>query len=155
MIKCDPKHQTKTSEDFLCFATCPDCCCSKSQVSDYLQHSKAMFVNVYLPSSQEELINVSDMAYSYAIELHLHTLAWVPWFSKGGDHNKMLLYWKLLLPVFQYEGHYNYVNEGFMLLMKTQWIKTENMQDRQGQNITTDYLEQITHKLNCLLVQHV
>lgn len=172
-MKCDPKHQTKASKDFLLVvlhahivAAAKEC--GADQIHDCLECSKAIiskFVNVRLPLSQEEPTNISEMAHSYAVDLLGLSLLWHGYHDsvKEGDGNRILLYWKFLLPIFQQEGHYNYANEAFTLISQTKllserkltevkWSRTVNTQGRQGQNIPIDlYMEHLNHRLKFMI----
>ena len=142
--------------------------CGADQMSDCLQCSKAIvskFVNVHLPSSQEEPTSINDMAHGYAVDLLTLSLLWHGYHDaiKEGDGNRILLYWKFLLPIFQQEGHYNYAKEGFLLISQTKllserkltelkWSRTVNMQGRRGQNIPIDlYMEHLNRRLKCMI----
>ena len=173
-VKCDPKHQTKASEDFLlvvlhAYIVAAARVCGADQITDCLQCSKAIitkFVNVHLPSSQKEPTEASnDMMYNYTIDLLTFSLLWHGFHDslKEGDGDRILLYWKFLLPVFQQEGHYNYASEAFTLISQTKllserkltelkWSRTVNMQGRKGQNIPIDlYMEHLNRRLKCMI----
>ena len=47
---------------------------------------------------------------------------------KEGDGDRIVLYWKLLLPVFKQQGHHNYAKEAFVFLPQTLFL-SECMQD--------------------------
>ena len=75
----------------------------------------------------------------------------------GGD--RILLYWKFLLPIFQQTKHYNYREEAFNLLVQTiylsprkfaelKWGRTINTHGRTGQNIPCDlHMEHLNRRL--------
>lgn len=82
---------------------------------------------------------------------------------KEGDGDRIVLYWKVLLPVFQQSGHYNYAKEAFMLLAQThmlserkvmelKWSRTVNTTGRTGCNIPCDlHMEHLNHRLKSML----
>jgi len=88
---------------------------------------------------------------SYAIELISLGLIWHGFHDsvKEGDGDRILLYWKFLLPIFKQTNHYNYAAEGFNLLSQVlilsprkvaelKWSRTVNTHGRVGQNIPCD-----------------
>ena len=82
------------------------------------------------------------MVYNYATDLLTLSLIWHD-AIKEGDGNRILLYWKFLLPIFQQEGRFNYAKEAFLLISQTKhlsqrkatelkWSWTVNVHGRQG-----------------------
>jgi len=41
---------------------------------------------------------------------------------REGNGDRIVLYWKLLLPVFQQQSRYNYAKEAFLLLAQTYYL---------------------------------
>ena len=82
---------------------------------------------------------------------------------KEGDGDRIVLYWKLLLPIFQQQGHYNYAKEAFLLLAQTlylserkttelKWNRTVNTSGRTGCNIPCDlHMEHLNRNLKTML----
>lgn len=104
------------------------------------------------------------MTYNYASNLLTLGLVWNGYHDaiKEDDGNRILLYWKVLVPIFHQEGHYNYAKEGFLLLAQTnylserkiteiKWSHTVNMHGRQGCNIPKDlFAEHMNRHLNMI-----
>ena len=164
----DPKHRTKSSEDFLLtvlhahIIAAAKVCCREQNIEDCLACAKEVvkkFVNVQL-SSQIPVANSNDMSYNYATNLLTLGLVWHGYHDaiKEGDGNRILLYWKFLIPIFHQERHYNYAKEGFHLLvqssilserkiMELKWSRTVNMHGRQGCNIPIDLFMEHMNRL--------
>ena len=82
---------------------------------------------------------------------------------KEGDGDRIVLYWKVLLPVFQQSGHYNYAKETFTLLAQThmlperkvmelQWSCMVNTTGRTGCNLPCDlHMEHLNRRLKFML----
>ena len=82
---------------------------------------------------------------------------------KEGDGDRILLYWKVMLPVFQQSGHYNYAKEAFLLLAQSltlsdrkvtelKWSRTVNVHGRVGCNIPVDlHMEHLNRRLKNMI----
>jgi len=173
----DPKHKTKASEDFLLVvmhALIIAAAKSMPQADENcLTCAKSIverFVNIKLPPSTDEpsddvLDEDSDEAYNYATDLLTFCLIWHGFHDsvKEGDGNRIMKYWKFLLPIFQQTGHYNYAKEAFILLAQEnflsqrkvselKWSRTVNTQGRQGCNIPIDlHLEHLNRRLKSMM----
>ena len=66
----------------------------------------------------------NDSVYNYATDLLIMSLVWHGFHDaiREGDGNRILLYWKVLLPIFQQEGHYKYAKEAFLLIVHSQFL---------------------------------
>ena len=170
----EPKQKTKASEDFLLMVlhahiiAAAKVCCETQDTDDCLMCAKnvvSKFVNVRLFSSEAPDVNCSDMAYNYASDLLTLGLLWHGYHDaiKEGDGNRILLYWKFLVPIFRQEGHHNYAKEGFLLLAQAnllserkvtelKWSRTVNMHGRQGCNIPIDlFVEHMNRRLKNMI----
>ena len=163
----------KSSEDFLLtvlhahIIAAAKVCCREQNIEDCLVCAKEVvkkFVNVQL-SSQIPVPNSNDMSYNYATNLLTLGLVWYGYHDaiKEGDGNRILLYWKFLIPIFHQERHYNYAKEGFHLLvqssilserkiMELKWSRTVNVHGRQGCNIPIDlFMEHMNRRLKYMI----
>lgn len=79
---------------------------------------------ICLPSAAHLEADTEDMAYNYATNLLTLSLIWHGYHDsvKEGDGNRILLYWKFLLPIFQEEGRFNYAKEAFLLISQTKYL---------------------------------
>ena len=113
-MKNDPKHCTKASEDFLqlvlyaCIVAAAKVCCEQERITDCVscaQKVVSKFVSIILPSKNAPS-ETKDTVYNYATDLLTLSLIWHGYHDaiKEGDGNRILLYWKFLLPIFQQEG---------------------------------------------------
>ena len=98
---------------------------------------------------------------SYATDLITLGLLWHGFHDsvKEGDGDRIMLYWKFLLPIFQQTNHYNYAGEAFNFLAQTlylsprkcaelKWSRTINKHGRPGQNIPCDlHMEHLNRRL--------
>lgn len=169
----DPKHRTKSSEDFLLtvlhahIIAAAKVCCEEQDTEDSLVCAKKIvqkFVNVKL-SSQDSTIKSNDMSYNYATNLLTLGLVWHGYHDaiKEGDGNRILQYYKFLIPIFYQEKHYNYAREGFQLLvqsnilserklMELKWCRTVNTLGRKGCNIPIDlFMEHMNRRLKYMI----
>ena len=170
----EPKQKTKASKDFLLMVLhahiieAAKVCCETQDTDDCLICAKKVvskFVNVRIASSEASDINSRDMAYNYASDLLTLGLLWHGLHDtiREGDGNKILLYWKFLVPIFRQEGHHNYAKEGFLLLAQAnllserkvtelKWSRTVNMHGRQGCNIAIDlFVEHMNRRLKNMI----
>lgn len=112
--------------------------------------------------SQEESIHTGmSPGTSYATDVITLGLLWHGFHDsvKEGDGDRILLYWKFLLPIFQQTKHYNYAGEAFNLLAQSlylsprkcaelKWGRTINTHGRAGQNIPCDlHMEHLNRRL--------
>ena len=119
-----------------------NCClaCAKAIVKKFVK------IEVQLTVSVNENETSSGMVYNYyATDLLTFSLIWHGFHDsiKEGDGNRIMKYWKFLLPIFQQTGHYNYSKEAFILLAQTKflsqrkaselmWSRNVNTHGRQG-----------------------
>ena len=108
---------------------------------------------------------VMDSVYSYAVDILTMGLLWYGFRDavREGDDNRITLYWKFLMPVFRQEKHYNYANEGFLLLTQTlllsprqlcdlKWNRTVNTTGHVGKNIPVDlHMEHLNRRLKIMI----
>ena len=174
-VRDEPKQCTKAAEDFLLvvfhayIVAAAKVCRENDEITDSLSCAKKIlssFVNIRLPSAvHSEDCDTDDMAYNYATDLLTLCLIWHGYHDaiKEGDGNRILLYWKFLLPIFQQEGRFNYAKEAFMLIAQTEylserkatelkWSRTVNTHGRQGKNIPIDlYMEHLNRQLKYMI----
>ena len=82
---------------------------------------------------------------------------------KEGDGDRIVIYWKLLLPIFQQQDHYNYAKVAFLILAQIlylserkitelKWNRTVNICGRTGCNILCDlHMEHLNMNLKTML----
>lgn len=123
------------------------------------------FVIIELPLEKNSESSECDQMYNYATDLLTVSLVWHGFHDaiKEGDGNRIIRYWKILLPMFQQEGHYNYAKEGFLLLsqmnllsqrkvMELKWNRTINTHGRVGCNIPCDlHMEHLNRRLKGMM----
>lgn len=123
----------KATEDFLLLvlcahivATAKQCKESSDDCLSAAHKVTSQFINTNV-SVQNEHTWVSDAAYNYATDLLTMMLVWHGFHDsvKEGDGDRILLYWKVMLPVFQQEGHYNYAKGAFLLLAQSHFCLRE------------------------------
>lgn len=107
----------------------------------------------------------ADGVTAYARELLTLSLLWHYFHdaSKEADGERLLLAWKVMLPVFKATNHRNYAKECILLLwqascfsdrMRTQllWSRCVNTQGRQGTNVPCDlHMEHLNRRLKTSL----
>ena len=173
----EPKQCIKAAEDFLLIVlhayvvAAGKVCCDESEIADSLSCAKKIvskFVHIRLPSavpSEGEKYDTNDMAYNYATDLLTLCLIWHGYHDavKEGDGNRIILYWKFLLPIFQQKGRFNYAKEAFLLIAQTnylserkitelKWSRTVNTHGRLGKNIPIDlYMEHLNRQLKYMM----
>ena len=86
-------------------------------------------------------------------------MAWFHDAIREGDSDRILLYWKFLLPVFKEENHHNYAKEAFNLVLQSQilsprklselkWSRTINTHGKAGHNVQCDlHMEHLNRQL--------
>ena len=84
------------------------------------------FVKIDVPG-QSKHERIKDGPYNYATDLITMLLVWHGFHDsvKESDGDRILLYWKVMLPVFQQEKHYNYAKEAFLLLAQPHFFIRE------------------------------
>ena len=82
---------------------------------------------------------------------------------KEGDGDRIVLYWKVLLPIFKQQGNHNYAKEAFLFLAQTlflserkatelKWNRTVNTSGRTRCNIPCDlHMEHLNRTLKSML----
>ncbi len=87
---------------------------------DYLAVVDKSIVNTHLllPLSDK----VDDGVVTYARELLTLGLIWLQFYDavKEGDGDRIVLAWKMLIPVFKATNHVNYLKEAVNLVLQTQ-----------------------------------
>ena len=82
---------------------------------------------------------------------------------REGDGDRIIRYWKFLLPIFRQEKYYNYANEEFLLIAQTLLLsprqicdikrnRTVNTTGRIGKNIPVDlHMEHLDRRLKIMI----
>lgn len=105
------------------------------------------------------------IVHNYATDLLSMSLVWHSFHDaiREGDGDRILLYWKVLLPIFLKEHHYNYAKEAFLLIARSQflserqvtellWSRTVNTHGRKGCNIPCDlHMEHLNRRLKYMI----
>ena len=122
----DPKNNMKATEDFLYLVLCAYVVAAAKQCveagEDCLSVAKkvvSQFIKITISGQDEDSqVHINDGAYNYATDLLTMLLVWHGFHDsvKEGDGDRILLYWKVMLPVFQQSGHYNYAKEAFFII---------------------------------------
>lgn len=126
--------------------------------------SNDLFENMTNPSEASES-EVNDSVYSYAVDVLTMELFWYGFRDaiREGDGNRIILYWKFLLPIFRQEKHYNYANEAFLFIAQTlllsprqicdiKWNRTVNTTGQIGKNIPVDlHMEHLNRRLKIMI----
>ena len=167
----DPKNNMKATEDFLLLILCAHVISASKQCmeagNDCLSVANKVvthFTKITI-SSQDQETHINDDAYNYATDLLTMLLVWHGFHDsvKEGDGDRILLYWKVMLPVFQQSGHYNYAKEAFLLLAQShtlsdrkvtelKWSRTVNVHGRVGCNIPVDlHMEHLNQRLKSMI----
>ena len=173
-VGANPKHNMKPTEDFLYVVLCAHIITAARQCKtscDNTDNSAAVahqiikqFVCIkHCEESSSPLTN--DSGFNYATDLLTMCLLWHGFHDsvKEGDGDRIILYWKVLLPIFQQSGHYNYAKEAFTLLAQThilserkitelKWSRTVNTTGRTGCNIPCDlHMEHLNRRLKYMM----
>ena len=167
----DPKHNMKPTEDFLFVVLCAHviaaaqyCKESSNDVNATADEIVEVFVKISSPTESEASFE-NDGAYNYVRDLLTMLLVWHGFHDavREGDGDRILLYWKVLLPIFQQEGHYNYAKEAFLIIANSKtlserqstellWSRTVNTHGRQGCNIPFDlHMEHLNRRLKYMI----
>ena len=135
----DPKHNMKPTEDFLKVVLCAhvvaaakQCLKEDDSLGDcVVAASKIVEKFVHISYSTEPIISGSnDRGFEYTRDLFTMSLVWHGFHDavQEGDGDRILLYWKVLLPIFQQQGHYNYAKEAFILLAQSIFFRSKKLQ---------------------------
>lgn len=152
-LKADFTYNVKATEDFLLVVlqsyvvAAAKTCMGNGAVLTVLQISEKIlskWVKICLSDTELSEDN-PDMVVNHSIDFLTLSLFWYGYHDsvKEGDGNRILRYWKFLLPLFQQEGHYNYSKEAFNLIVQSlvlsprkacelKWSCTVNTQGRKG-----------------------
>ena len=174
-IKNDPSKNMKATEDFLMVVlhgyivagatklindepTAVSSCCeiAKSLVSRWIKIS--------LPSSITD-VPPKGTDYGYALDIMSLGLLWHGFHDavREGDGDRIIRYWRFLMPVFRQCGRRNYACEAFKLLTQVvilsprqaaelKWGRTVNTVGRVGHNIPCDlHMEHLNRRLKFMM----
>ena len=132
-VGANPKHNMKPTEDFLHVVMCAHIAAAAKQCKISCDNPDDCITVAYQIVKQFVHINhfkestsstTNDSRYNYATDLLTMCLLWHEFHDavKEGDGDRIIRYWKVLLPVFQQHGHYNYAKEAFTLLAQTHFL---------------------------------
>jgi len=167
----------KPTEDFLKIILCAHVvaaakqCMVKDPSLDNCVIVARKIIHTYVQiihSNEAAVAPVSDSAdcgFDYTRDLFTMCLVWHGFHDavQEGDGDRTVNYWKVLLPIFQQQGHYNYAKEAFILLAQTKflserkatelkWSRTVNTTGRVGRNIPCDlHMEHLNRRLKYLI----
>lgn len=163
-------HVTAAAKDLRTSLNSGTCKCA-----DLAKELVSKFISISIPSRNEEgNINsdetteppeVNDSVYSYAVDVLTMGLLWYGFRDavREGDGNRIIRYWKFLLPIFRQEKHYNYANEAFLLIAQTlllsprqvcdiKWNRTVNTTGQIGKNVPVDlHMEHLNRRLKIMI----
>lgn len=173
-IKSDPSKNMKATEDFLMVVLHayivagatklmndePTSCCevAKSIVRKWIKIS----ISSAQPSVPQ---NCNGTDYGYALDLMSLGLLWHGFHDavREGDGDRIMRYWRFLMPVFKQCGRRNYASEAFKLLTQLvicsprqiaelKWGRTVNTVGRIGHNIPCDlHMEHLNRRLKFMM----
>lgn len=124
----NPKHNMKPTEDFLKVVLCAHVVAAAKQcmITDGSLHDcvavarKIVCTYVHISNSNEAapVPDSTDQGFEYTTDLFTMCLVWHGFHDavQEGDGDRIVAYWKILLPIFQQQGHYNYAKEAFTKL---------------------------------------
>ena len=177
----EPKNNMKATEDFLetiliAHITAAAKYLQKISSSDALNFRDlakrlvSKFIWISIPSAEIEDPSPSspcevDSVNSYAVDLLTMGLIWYGFRDsvREGDGDRIIRYWKFLLPIFRQEKHYNYANEAFLLIVQTlllsprqicdiKWNRAVDTTGRIGKNIPVDlHMEHLNRRLKMMI----
>ena len=173
-LKNDPSKNMKATEDFLLVVLHgyiiagatklmkdePTTCCevAKSIVRKWIK----ITVSTDKPSVPP---NCKGTDYGYAVDLMSLGLLWHGFHDavREGDGDRIMRYWRFLMPVFNQCGRRNYASEAFKLLTQLivlsprqvaelKWGRTVNTVGRVGHNIPCDlHMEHLNRRLKFMM----
>ena len=169
----DPQRNVKASEDFLLLLLQVHVVSAAKELLQYdvdmsISQVARSIVNTHLllPCDEPEEIEAElDGVTLYARELITLSLVWHYFHdaSKEADGDRILLSWKIMLPIFKATKHYNYAKEAVLLLIQSQklsdrmraqllWSRCINTKGRKGCNIPCDlHMEHLNRRLKTVL----
>ena len=154
-VPTNPEKNMKAAEDFLLLLLHAHIVAAAEKLSDYDFDSESVgevaksIINTHLllPSSA----SVEDGVTSYARELLTLGLIWLQFYDavKEGDGDRILLAWKIMIPLFKATNHTNYLKEAVNLVLQAKtfserkagqllWSRCINTQGRIGHNLPCD-----------------
>ena len=165
----NPDKNMKASEDFLLLLLNAHVVAAAKKLCEYdmnitsVQWAAKSIINTYLllPTSSA----VQDGITMYARELLTLGLIWLEFYDavREADGDRILLSWKIMLPIFKATNHTNYLKEAVNLLVQVNvfsprkagqllWSRCVNMHGRTGCNIPCDlHQEHLNRRLKGVL----
>ena len=174
-VPLDPEKNMKAAEDFMLLVLHAHAIAAAKELLEYQVTDESLSVSyvaksiinthLLLPSYAGGAGASVDGVTTYAMELLTLSLLWHFFHDavKEADGDRLLLSWKMMLPVFKATNHRNYAKECVLLLwqassfsdrMKSQllWSRCVNMQGKQGANIPCDlHMEHLNRRLKTIL----
>lgn len=130
-LKADFAHNVKATEDFLLVVlhayvvaaarACIENEAMPTSVSLTSEKIVSKYIKICLSDTEQSEEGITDMVVNHSTDFLTLSLLWYGFHDsiKEGDGNRILRYWKFLLPLFQQEGHYNYTKEAFNLIVQS------------------------------------
>lgn len=168
-VPTNPEKNMKASEDFLLLLIHAHVAAAAKKLSEYEIESASLdwvaksIVNTHLllPSCAK----VQDGVTMYARELLTLGLIWLQFYDavKEADGDRILLSWKIMLPIFKATNHTNYLKEAVNLLLQAMvfsdrkagqllWSRCINTRGRVGCNLPCDlHQEHLNRRLKGVL----
>lgn len=168
-ISAHPEKCMKASEDFLLLLLHAHIIAAAKKLGEYDVNITSVHwvaksivsTHLLLPTSSK----VQDGVTMYARELLTLGLVWLEFYDsiREGDGDRILLSWKIMLPIFKATHHTNYVKEAITLLFQVKtlpprkvgqllWSRCINTQGRVGCNIPCDlHQEHLNRRLKGIL----
>lgn len=170
----DPSKNMKAFEDFLLVVLCAHLITAAKTLSpenvtciEMANMIVSKFIKISIAASTSTTSNnptaipQASGANLYAMDLVTLGLLWHGFHDaiREGDGNRILMYWKFLLPVFKEENHNNYAKEAFNLLLQSnilsprklselKWSRTINTHGNTGHNVPCDlHMEHLNRQL--------
>ena len=173
-VGADPSKNMKAFEDFLLVVISGYVVAAANAESENMNClemakkivSKWVKVSAYHPPVTTETVPGATAAPTstatlYTTDLLSLGLMWHGFHDaiREGDGDRILLYWKFLLPIFKQERHHNYAKEAFKIvihskilsprkLAELKWSRTINTHGRAGHNVPCDlHMEHLNRRL--------
>lgn len=130
---------------------------------DVAKQVVSKYITLSLPNSTASTYKGS--AYGYGLDILNLGLMWHGFHDavREGDGERIIRYWKFLLPVFHHSGRRNYSIEAFNLLIQMtilsprkvaeiKWNRTVNTVGRRGHNVPCDlHMEHLNRRLKFMM----
>lgn len=172
-VPADPENHMKAAEDFMLLLLHTHIIAAAKQLLQYdigspsLSYVAKSIVNTHLllPDTLPNPGTAVDGVTLYARELITLSLLWHYFHdaTREADGDRLLLSWKIMLPVFKATNHRNYAKEAVLLILQSNyfsdrkrsqllWSRCVNTKGREGTNIPCDlHIEHLNRRLKTIL----